>query len=194
MVAAPRWQNPSIELATIKALYNEKEIAFFIQWDDPFKDITYKSGEEFDPKDITQVGAYNSYVKANDMIPRQLDTLRDSIALQFPVKLPSGTKKPHFFRGDGSNPVNLWIWKADLDAQKKPSVEDAVARGWKNAPKVQAKDQQQVIAKASWDQGRWSVVLRRPLRTDDRNDVQFIKGKFIPIALNAGTGQTVSTD
>jgi hypothetical protein len=30
--------------------------------------------------------------------------------------------------------------------------------------------------------------MRRPLLTDDRNDIQFIKGQFIPLALNAWDG------
>ena len=30
--------------------------------------------------------------------------------------------------------------------------------------------------------------MQRPLLTDDRNDVQFVKGQFIPMALNAWDG------
>ena len=43
-------------------------------------------------------------------------------------------------------------------------------------------------AKASWDQGRWRVVMKRPLTTQDRNDVQFLPGVFIPLAVNAWDG------
>ena len=188
VVAAPRWQNPSIELATVKAVFNDSDIAFLLEWDDPFKDTVHKADMEFDPKEIRKVGAYNSYVAANGMVRRKLETFRDSIALQFPVKTPDGTKKPHFLRGGSSNPVHLWFWKADLDAQGKPAVEEAVARGWRQPARVQAEDHQQVSAKAVWRQGRWSVVMKRPLRTKDKNDVQFEQGKFIPLALNAWDG------
>ncbi len=188
VIAAPRWQNPSIEMVTIKAIHNEKEIGFLLEWDDAFKDVIHDKEQEFNPAEISKVGAFNSYVKANDMVPRQLETLRDSIALQFPVKPLTGTKKPHFFRGDSSNPVQLWVWKADLDAKGEPSVEEANARGWKQAPKLQGEDKQQATAKASWDQGRWSVVMKRALTTDDKGDVQFVKGNFIPVALNAWDG------
>src|SRR3989338_10528102 len=37
VVAPPRWQNPSVELATVRGVANDKEIAFLVQWDDPFK-------------------------------------------------------------------------------------------------------------------------------------------------------------
>ena len=187
-MAAPRWQNASIELVTLKAVFSPTEIAFLVEWDDPFKDTVHKAGMEFDPADITRVGAFNSYVQANDMITRQLDTFRDSIALQFPVKTVVGTRKPHFLRGSVSQPVHLWTWNADLDAQNTPAVTESLARGWKQAPKMQTDEQQQVSATATWDQGRWRVVMKRPLLTEDSGDVQFVQGEFIPVAVNAWDG------
>jgi mono/diheme cytochrome c family protein len=183
VVAAPRWQNPSIELVTMRALENGGEIAFLLEWDDPFADTTHDEDQELDMQEIRQVGGYNSYVEANDMIPRALETFRDAVALQFPTKAPEGTKKPHFLRGNASNPVQLWTWKADLDA-----VEEGIARGWSRPPKAQAEEQQQVTSSAKWEDGRWYVVMTRPLLTEDRNDVQFVEGKFIPMSLNAWDG------
>ena len=183
VVAPPRWQNPSVEMVTIQALFNDKDIAFRLTWDDPFKDVKHDPAKEFDPNQISKVGAFNSYVEANGMIPRALETFRDSVALQFPVKPPQGTKKPHFYRGSTSDQVHLWVWKADQDA-----TEEGNARGWKQPIKAQAEDQQQIAGKATWDQGRWTVVMKRPLKTDDKNDVQFAKGVFIPMSLNAWDG------
>jgi len=188
VIAPPRWQNPSVELVTIRAIANEKDIAFLVVWDDPFKDVVHKEEAELDTKEIRQVGAYNSYVAANGMVARKLETFRDSVALQFPVKPPEGTVKPHFFRGSSSKPVQLWVWKADLAAQNARSVVEGIARGWRQPIKAQAEDRQQVAAKSVWNQGRWSVVMKRPLVTDDRNDVQFVPGKFIPLAVNAWDG------
>ena len=188
VVAAPRWQNPSIELATLRAVYNESDIAFLIQWDDPFADVTHNAAQEVDIAALRQVGAYNSYVPSQGLIPRKLETYRDSIALQFPAKLPEGTRKPHFLRGSSSAAVHLWVWKSDLEDQGLRSVEEATARGWRQPPTPQAEDRQQVTARGGWDQGQWSVVMRRPLLTNDRGDVQFVKGLFIPFAVNAWDG------
>jgi DMSO reductase family type II enzyme heme b subunit len=188
VVVAPRWQNPGIELATLRAVYNDTEIAFLIEWDDAFQDLTHDEAQAFDPKDIRSLGAYNSYVAANDMVPRQLETFRDSIALQFAIKPPEGTAKPHFVRGSASSPVNLWQWKADLHAEGGRSVDEAIARGWRQLPREQPEDQQQVSAQAKWELGRWSVVMKRPLITEDRNDVQFVPGVFTPLAVNAWDG------
>ncbi len=187
VVAAPRWQNPSIELATLKAIYNDDDIAFLIEWDDAFQDLTHDQEAVFDTADIRKIGAFNSYVAANDMIPRALETYRDSIALQFPAKPPQGTAKPHFLRGSASNPVQLWQWMADRQADGQ-AVEVALARGWRQAPRAQSEDQQQVSSQAAWDQGRWSLVMKRSLVTETRNDVQFVSGVFIPLTVNAWDG------
>lgn len=188
VIAAPRWQNASIELITMKAIYDDNDIAFLVEWDDPFKDAVHDADQELDLAEIREVGNFNSYVAANDMVTRQLETFRDSVALQFPIKLPEGTKKPHFMRGDSSQPVHLWMWKADLDADGERAVEEAIARGWKQQPKAQAEEQQQIDSKAVWEQGRWRVVMKRPRITEDKNDVQFLEGKFIPVSLNAWDG------
>ncbi len=188
VVAAPRWQNPSIEMVTVQALFNENDIAFRLTWDDPFKDVKHDRSKEFNTNEISKVGGFNSYVEANDMVPRALETFRDSIALQFPVKPPQGTKKPHFYRGSSSDQVHLWVWRADLDAAGKRGTEEGNARGWKQPIKAQTEDGQQITGKAIWDQGRWSVVMKRPLKTGDKNDVQFQKGVFIPMSLNAWDG------
>ena len=188
VVAAPRWQNPSVEMVTIQALFNDKDIAFRITWDDPFMDVKHDEAQEFDTAELSKVGAFNSYVEANDMIPRALETFRDSVALQFPVKAPQGTKKPHFYRGSSSDQVHMWVWKADQDAAGKRGTEEGNARGWKQPIKPQAEDGQQVMGKAKWDQGRWTVVMKRPLNSGDKNDVQFERGIFVPMSVNAWDG------
>ena len=188
VVAPPRWQNPSIELVTVRAVANDKEIAFLMQWDDPFKDTIHNEDQEIDAKEITKIGAYNSYVDPYDMVPRKLETFRDSVALQFPLKPSDGTKRPHFLRGDASNPVHLWVWKADLEEQGKPSVEEAVARSWKQPAKAMDEKLQLASGKAQWNEGRWSVVMKRALVTPDGSGVQFTEGQFIPMAVNAWDG------
>jgi DMSO reductase family type II enzyme heme b subunit len=188
VVAPPRWQNPSIEMVTVQALFNDDDIAFRLTWDDPFEDLTHDESQAFDPVEISQVGAFNSYVEANDMVPRALETFRDSVALQFAVRPPQGTRKPHFNRGSSSDQVHLWVWKADLHAAGEAGTEEGNARGWKQPVRVQDEDGQQIVSEAKWDQGRWTVVMKRPLDTGDKNDVQFKKGVFIPMSVNAWDG------
>ncbi|MFQ5437849.1 MAG: c-type cytochrome [Paracoccaceae bacterium] len=188
VIAAPRWQNPSIDMVTVQAVFNESDIAFKLTWDDPFKDVVHDASQELDVAEVMKVGGYNSYVAANDMIPRALETFRDQIALQFPVKPPSGTKKPHFFRGSSSDQVALWVWQSDKVEAGGQGTAEGNARGWKQPIKFQPEDQQQMSGQATWDQGRWTVVMKRARQTADKNDVQFGEGVFIPMALNVWDG------
>ncbi len=188
VVVAPRWQNPAIDMVRVKALYNDKEIGFLLEWDDPFKDVIHKEEMALDVKSLTASGGHNSYVDPYNMIPRQFETFRDSVALQFPEKIPDATKKPHFSRGDSGNPVNLWIWKADLDEGGQPSVEETNTSGPSQPLKIQPLEGQQVKGKGVWNGGVWRVVMKRSLLTEDKNDIQFEKGKFIPVVLNAWDG------
>ncbi|HJM05248.1 MAG TPA: ethylbenzene dehydrogenase-related protein [SAR324 cluster bacterium] len=181
VIAKPRWQNHAIDMVEVRALFNENEISFLVEWDDPFQDKEHDESQEIKEFEDT-------YVMAVDEIPRERGVFRDSIALQFPVKLKSGAKKPHFFRGDTSNPVNLWVWKSELQASGMSPVEDTNAKGFNKSLKIQPEAGQQVKGKGVWKNGRWRVVMNRPLHTEDRNDIQFEKGKMIPIAFNAWDG------
>ena len=180
VVAHPRWENPSVDIVTVKAVYNDKDIAFLMEWSDRFEDAVHNNDLEYQaPK------AYDGYTSWED-VPRKPGNFRDSVALQFPAAMADGVKKPHFFRGDSGNAVRLWTWKSDQQCEGKNPVDEAMARGFQQPPKVL--DEKQVIGKGVWKDGVWRVVMKRALTTTGKNDVQFTKGKFIPIALNAWDG------
>ncbi|MFQ5848804.1 MAG: ethylbenzene dehydrogenase-related protein [Candidatus Methylomirabilales bacterium] len=175
VIHKPRWQNPSVDLIELRSVHNEKEVAFLLQWDDPTEDTVHRKIQvPIDPED--------TYVKVSDL-QRQAETFRDSVALQFPVKIPEGPVKPHFLWGDRRNRVNLWIWMADRQA-----VEEVNASGPDAPLKPQPAESQQAKGTGVWKDGRWKVVIMRPLSTDDRKDAQVEKGKLIPIAINVWDG------
>src|SRR6266446_5711308 len=69
----------------VKAVYNDKEIAIKLVWDDPTRSVPIAEKESF----------------------------ADAVAIQFPSRIPAGATKPYFLNGDSENPVNLWKWKSD---------------------------------------------------------------------------------
>jgi len=107
---------------------------------------------------------------------------RDAIAIQFPTEIPTTSEKPWFRHGDKGHQVNMWYWVA-------PSVEPAAdatvmmldATG-PNAPPVPRKEEATLKGAGKWKDGRWSVVLSRPLKTEAANDLQFEEGRYIPIS------------
>ena len=182
VLAKPRWQNISVDLVEVKALYNETDIALLLVWDDPFQDGTHDSDQE-----VKEFEA--SYVKAFEEIPRKMNTFRDAVAVQFPARFREGVRKPHFFRGDASNPVNLWVWQSDLQLKGGNPVLEYAARGFTKPMRPQPKEQQRVKGSGTWEGGQWRVVMTRPLRTENkRGNIQIDKGKLIPIAFNIWDG------
>ena len=85
VIVDPRNFNPSIDLVSIRAVYNDKEIAFHLTWDDP-SNSTKGDGKA---------------------------TFVDAISLQFPPQITAGIERPYFLMGDGSDAVYLLRWEAD---------------------------------------------------------------------------------
>jgi DMSO reductase family type II enzyme heme b subunit len=82
IIREPRWFQPMHDVVTARALYNEKEIAILLEWDDG----THNKGEGGKPA--------------------------DQVALQLPAGALEGTEKPYFLLGDAKYPVDLWRWNA----------------------------------------------------------------------------------
>ena len=197
IVAAPRWQNHQIDLVKVRAIFNDKEIAFLFTYFDRFKDTEHKPELEIKEradKFFSNKELGDSYVRAQpDMeagIPGRhvINNYRDSIAIQFPVKIPETREKPHFLRGMGKS-VNLWVWKSDLQEQGKNPVEETNTKHFKKPMKVQPEASQNTTGKGVYEDGQWKVVMKRSLTTDDpKKDIQFEKGRLIPFVLNAWDG------
>jgi mono/diheme cytochrome c family protein len=184
LIAKPRWQNIAVFTVHLRALYNGKEIAFLIEWNDRTKNSVHTGPKEATPEEVADT------YPVIDLSKRPEAVLRDAVALQFPVMIPTGPEKPHFFRGEPGKLVNLWHWKSDWqeDANKPSPIEELNAAGYKHPPTPQPAEGQQVRGKGVWRHGRWQVVLRRALRTKDKDDIQFEQGGFIPVAVQVWDG------
>ena len=110
----------------------------------------------------------------------------DAVAIQFPAQLKE-SERPHFVLGDTSNPVNILKWTVGS------GLEEANARGvGKYFP--QGKDSQSLTGESVYQDGEWRVVMKRSLSTEDTgNDIQFVRGEFIPISFLAWDGDNNET-
>jgi DMSO reductase family type II enzyme heme b subunit len=83
VIVDPRAFNPTIDLVTVRAVYNDREIAFHLTWDDPTE-------SKADP--------------ARKLGP-------DGIALQFPPVVTADGERPYFLMGDEADAVYLLRWE-----------------------------------------------------------------------------------
>jgi len=88
VIVDPRNFNPSIDMVSIRAAWNDKEVAFHLTWDDP-----------------TQTAA-------------EAKRSADGVALQFPPMLGAGPERPYFLMGDESEAVYLLRWEQGKGAME----------------------------------------------------------------------------
>jgi hypothetical protein len=102
----------------------------------------------------------------------------DAVAIQIPSQAPAGARKPYFIFGDPQNSVDLWFF--DL-ARGEPL--QFTGRG---SADIAPNDSGDVTGVASYDQGEWSVIFKRPLRAT--SGPAFSPGQFTPIAFSVWDG------
>ena len=112
-------------------------------------------------------------------------TFPDAISLQFPPQIVAGaTERPYFLMGDDSEAVYLLRWE-----QGRGAVE---ATG--NGPaKLAAVQGGEAAGKAVFSNGRYTLVLRRPLAGKGDTRPTFQPAVFTPVAFQAwdgGAGET----
>jgi hypothetical protein len=102
----------------------------------------------------------------------------DAVAIQLPVQVPSGARKPYFLFGDAQNPVDLWF--VDL------ATKVATRYNGTGSNSLTVVEGEEVTAVASYDRGEWSVIFKRPLRSS--GGVTFGEGQYVPIAFSIWDG------
>jgi mono/diheme cytochrome c family protein len=102
----------------------------------------------------------------------------DAVSIQVPSQVPTGARKPYFIFGDSQNAVDLWFF--DL---ARPAPLQFTGKG---SADIAPNDTGDVTGVASYDQGEWSVIFKRPLRPS--SGAVFSPGQFMPIAFSVWDG------
>lgn len=139
--------------------------------EDPFGQGSPASGSgDFWAEDVAPAGEPTPAAPASEF--------SDAVAIQLPLKLPEGIRKPYFLFGDLENPVELWF--VDL-ARAEPQL--FTARG---SQTIVPGEGEPFEVRASYENGRWSVLFSRR-RTSNRS-ISFPEGEFVPIAFSVWDG------
>jgi hypothetical protein len=197
--------HPPTTSVTVQAIYDNESIAFLVRWHDRSAEKTGKAGptlpvppeEEEDasgaaagqkPEDPANpfgqdVAAPGGQEPAN---PFEEETgaeappseFSDAVAIQIPSAVPTGARKPYFIFGDAQDSVDLWFY--DLGHP------DPLQFTGKGSADIVPNDTGDVTGVASYDQGEWSVIFKRPLRASA--GAAFTPGEFMPIAFSVWDG------
>ena len=102
----------------------------------------------------------------------------DAVAVQIPSQVPTGARKPYFIFGDAQNSVDLWFF--DL------ARADPLQFTGRGSADIAASDTGDLTGVASYDEGEWSVIFKRPLRAT--SGAAFSPGQFMPLAFSVWDG------
>ncbi len=163
IIKEPRMFTTLNDMVTVRALYNDKDIAMRVDVDDRTYSVP--------GSDLERAYAMEG-----------IEATRDAIAVQIPAQLTGTNEKPYFRQGDKKNPVNMWVWTApSVDPADDATAVIMDAKGLDNPPKARA-DSSALSANGAWNDGQWRVVFKRALKTDAPEDLQFEEGVYTPIA------------
>jgi mono/diheme cytochrome c family protein len=175
----------------VKSLYNDKEIVFLFQWDDRSKSVATEK-LPFEPTEVNldQYGIKEQAPKTGEpgsiaAQQNQYAVYNDAFAFQFPVKwqeLPAPIK-PRYLWGDQKYPVDIVKWDAN------GTIKAYAGTGWDQDFEDRDDFTEKLkVLKQEWKDGRWTLMISRPLKGDYDEDTKFEMGKYIPTVFFAWDG------
>jgi mono/diheme cytochrome c family protein len=205
--------HPSTTSVTVQAIYDGESMAFLVRWHDRSPEKTGKNGpslpvppeEEEEGSAAAGGGASAGGSQDNPFgdavvaptaagqapagAPQdpfaeaaapaaQPSEFSDAVSIQIPSTALTSARKPYFIFGDGQNSVDLWFF--DL---ARPVPLQLTGKG---SADIAPNDTGDLTGVASYDQGEWSVIFKRPLRAT--SGAPFTPGEFTPIAFSVWDG------
>jgi mono/diheme cytochrome c family protein len=193
--------HPPATSVNVQAIYDAESIALLVRWHDMRAEKTGKNGpllpvppeeEESAPGGAQQTGtspfgdAEVAPAQKTEKDPFAEETapadqpseFSDAVSIQVPSQVPTGARKPYFIFGDAQNSVDLWFF--DL---ARPDPLQFTGRG---SADIAPNDTGDLTGVASYNQGEWSVIFKRPLRPT--SGAPFSPGEFMPIAFSVWDG------
>jgi len=122
--------------------------------------------------------AQNPFEDQTTEASAQASEFSDAVAIQIPSEVPTGNRKPYFIFGDAQDSVDLWFF--DL-ASPNPAQFSG-----KGSASITPNDKGELTGTASYDNGEWSVVFKRPLHP--ASGAAFSQGQFMPVAFSVWDG------
>jgi len=197
--------HPAATSVTVQAIYDAESVALLVRWHDMSAQKTGTNGPSLpvppEEEEEPAAGADASAGPAGgvfgdaEVAPApagqaqdpfaeepaagdQPSEFSDAVAVQVPSQALTDARKPYFIFGDAQNPVDLWFF--DL---ARP---DPLQFTGKGSADITAKQTGDLTGVASYDQGEWSVIFKRPLRPT--SGAPFSPGEFMPVAFSVWDG------
>jgi mono/diheme cytochrome c family protein len=193
--------HPPATGVTVQAIYDADAIALLVRWHDMSAQKTGTNGpslpvppeEEEEPAagGATTGGVFGDQEVAPATAAQPKDPFAeaaepaappsefsDAVSIQMPSQVPTSARKPYFIFGDAQSSVDLWFFDLALPAP--------VRFTGKGSGDIAPSDTGDLSGVASYEQGEWSVIFKRPLRP--ASAAAFSPGEFMPVAFSVWDG------
>lgn len=201
--------HPPATSVTVQAIYDAESIALLVRWhdmssqktgmNDPSLPVPPEEEEEgaagpaaaageneespfgdaeLAPAQSPEVDPFDPFAEPEAAPADQPSEFSDAVSIQVPTQAPTGARKPYFIFGDAQNSVDLWFF--DL---ARPDPLQYTGRGSGN---IAPNDTGDLTGVATYDEGEWSVIFKRPLRAT--SGAAFTPGEFMPVAFSVWDG------
>ena len=167
IIKEERLFTPLNDAVTVRAIYNEEQIAFLLEVDDR---TDSRPGEDV----------------SEGIQDENLELHPDAFAIQFPQELSYDTapvvEKPLYRHGDAAHPTTIWYWNAGSVEPVQPASAMLFDATGPDKPLASRENLSGFKASGEWKDGRWRVLMTRSRSGGDAGDVEFREGQFIPIS------------
>jgi mono/diheme cytochrome c family protein len=192
--------HPPATSVTVQAIYDADAIALLVRWHDMSAQKTGTNGPSLpvpaeeeeqpaagsattgsvfgDQEVAPAAGAQPKDPFAEAEPATAASEFSDAVSIQMPSQALTGARKPYFLFGDAQNSVDLWFF--DL------ARTDPLRFTGKGSGDVASTDTGDLAGVASYAQGEWSVIFKRPLRP--ASAAPFSPGEFMPVAFSVWDG------
>lgn len=215
IVASPRFWTPSANSIKIKSMYNKEDIVFLLEWDDMtneqsevysdavalqfptkipegLKKPYFAMGESGNSVVLWHWRAYKEFLHADKKgAGDDSETATDGGGTVAGEQEETGHAV-----GKGEVTEVKDVTEESTEATEAPkekfkgfmTIREMNAKGFRNLA-VQPSGSQDSKGKGYWKDGKWKIMITRPLVTGDKKiDIQFETGKLIPYALAVWDG------
>jgi DMSO reductase family type II enzyme heme b subunit len=177
----------------VRSLYNEQHIAYLLEWDDRTKSVA-EGKLPWAPTevniDITEQPPKTGEEESIAANQNKYTVYNDAVAIETPVKwkeLPAPIKPRYLFGTNEQFPVDIVKWEAD------GSIRAFKGTGWDQDFEERYDYEEHLkVLKAEWKNGRWYVMIQRPLGNNKDHDYDedtfFEVGQYIPTVFFAWDG------
>ena len=212
IVASPRFWTPSADSVKIKSMYNNEDIVFLVEWDDMTNEQSEVYSDAVALQFPTKIPEglkkpyfamgesgksvvlwhWRAYEESLHAVKEEADDDSETATDGGSVVAEEQEEAGH---AEAEEVVEEVIEAQEESTEEKTAeapeekfkdfmaIREMNAKGFKNLS-VQPSNSQDSKGKGYWENGKWKVMITRPLVTGDKKiDIQFETGKLIPYAI-----------